>query len=161
MEIKGVIDTKKLAADAHPNEDDLNTEFQEQAGKTVYWGAQAAKAAHQELRAKNNLELTEARLDNVIRSEAAAEGKKLTENAIKAAVKLDADYQDALKLHHDAIYVNNLAKTATTGMATKRDMLISLGANHRAEAQGQIRMNQESPGDRISAALRGVHGAVN
>jgi hypothetical protein len=61
------------------------------------------EAEFQVNKAKSKLDLTKAKLDNRIRSQAEASGKKITENFISNTIIQDQEYQQVLEEYHLAV----------------------------------------------------------
>lgn len=155
FQVKAILVAKDIQAASSINPDDLSGEFQNHASNVYFYAAKHGEAARQEGKAKQNLEIVTARLDNQERELAIAAKEKTTETTISNRIKMSAEFQEAQDAYLDACFINNLAKGASLAMATKRDMLVQLGASEREEMKGQLRMNA---GDRSLRALDAHNG---
>lgn len=156
IQIKPILNAEQIAAASSINQDNLTKEFSEHAANVYYYAAKRGDAARQEMRAKQYLELISARVDADIRLDAASVGEKVTEVMVANKVKMDETFQAAQAAFNDAAFIHSLAVGATLAMATKRDMLIQLGANEREQIKGNLRMLEgNNPIERAQKAFTG------
>ncbi len=112
------------------NEDDINGDFIRLPGDLAYWNQKAALAHKAMLKAKTNVEFIESKLYLKIRQEAET---KLTEAHLNAMVITDPSYQEAKNILDEAESTKAELAGVVDAIRSKRDCLISLGANMRAE----------------------------
>ena len=67
---------------------------------------------------------------------------KLTEKMVENTVITHPEYVESLNNHLDAKRTAGLLKAARDAMIHRRDMLIQLGATHRAEGTSDIRIRE-------------------
>lgn len=120
----------------------INEEFARMSGDFAYWNEKYAAANKAQLLAEWQEEQAEAAL--YLKYKETPEGKKPpTEAAVDASVKLDPLYATAhLKtLEHQAErdYLRGVLET----LRTKREMLVSMGAQLRQEEKSDIRMMEK------------------
>jgi hypothetical protein len=140
IEVRAFVDPKEMATDCQIRASDLNGAFMDQAALLVHYGQQASKAALQVDRIKQLVKVAEAQIDKELRDEAAEEGKKLTEAMIEKAITRHPKMIQLTKALNEAKHQESLANVAVEGMRHRRDMLVQLGAQHRSEMQGEIRV---------------------
>jgi hypothetical protein len=121
-----------IRKDLQINIEDLEGEFARQPDLFWQYAQQLAVAEANEKNAKYNLEVTEAKLflffkDNI-------EGK-VTNDLISSYVKSSDEYKTAYNDYVVAIKEKTLLKMQVEAIVQKRDMLMQLGANQRAEMQ--------------------------
>jgi len=92
-----------------------------------------ARAERYKALKKQQMEVEYAAADDSIRDEYNDDGKRYTESVIKAAVMLDEEYKMYTREYNDANNVVTVLKHILNAMKTKGDMLISIGAQLRAE----------------------------
>lgn len=92
--------------------DALDIEWIEQPRLYMKWAEISAKAEDRVKLTKEALEVTDAKIDNEIRSS----GDKVTEVQIKAKISLDERHQKALQDYNDALYKSNLYSSAVRAM---------------------------------------------
>lgn len=112
----------------------LEEEFVRYTADFAYWGAQLASAKQEESLAKLARDTTAADLDVGAR-EALAGDKKPTEAAVAAWVAKHPAMQAAEKDCIAATYSVDRVRAIWEALRAKRDMLVGLGAQHRAEMQ--------------------------
>ncbi len=117
------------------NIDPLNIDehFRKVPAELAYYNQQYADASEAYLIAKAEVERQHAICYDSLSSELDEKGKKLTVTAIEAKVQLDNHYHAAkvMMIKHDTEKVRLRAKVDV--VATKKEMLISLGAHIRVE----------------------------
>lgn len=144
--VKTPFEAEVFEDDLKIERDNLDTAFIRQASMYAYYASRHAEMLRQEARLKMFLEITEAKLDKSARDRASAAGSKITENQIRAEIILSPDYISAQRNYSEAKGMTALAASAVEAFRQRRDMLIQLGANSRAELQGGpvIRENDRS-----------------
>lgn len=139
-EIEHGIDPDQLARDLQFDQTDLSKSFADQAPLQHYYGERLARANSQWLKAKSDLELTEALVGKAMRAVAQAKGAKITESQIDKETPLDTRWQDAQRKLRDAKYVQDLLQSIYNAFETRRWMLQSQGKTEQAATQGQLRL---------------------
>ena len=99
--------------------DALDIEWLEQPRLYMKWAEMSAKADDRAKLSKEALEVTDAKIDNEIRSS----GEKVTENQIKARIASDERHQKALQDYNDALYKSNLYSSAVKAMEHRKAAL--------------------------------------
>lgn len=115
------------------NEADLSAEFSKQASLLAYWGTLLEQAQNLHRRQDDRVESYAAELSLRIRKRAAASGEKTTEGKISDEIKNDVGYRKSKENLLDAKHEVEQLKVALRALEEKGKMLISLGAQKRAE----------------------------
>jgi len=143
--LKTFIDTDRLSEDLSFTQTNISLAMTRQASLFAHYSMLAHKAQFQADRADQQVDLVEAQLDQKYRDAFATAGTKVTENMIKSAIIKDSKYQAALIRKHESKAIAEMVKSAADSFRHRRDMLIQVGADLRAEAQGAVR-TKEHPG---------------
>lgn len=122
---------------------DLDAEFLEQARKFSWWAMVAELAKDQVGRVKYELEQLYARLDAMKRAEAVAAKVKKTEKMVENEVITSPDYQVKYKEYLEAKKHYGMLQAGREAFVQRKEMLISLGANYRAEGSADPVLLQE------------------
>lgn len=120
-----------ILAEVAINIDDIDRQMTLQPALYAEWALRAAEAQSQSEQAKTALETVEAKLDEEVRQLAAAEGVRITEAQIDAAIKRKDGYQVALKAYHEARNEFLILSRMEAIMKMRADMLIQIGATQR------------------------------
>jgi hypothetical protein len=120
----------------------MEEEFVRLPADLAHWNAQLSDAVRAFLLAKLNLEETEAKLTIVHREALIAENGKTTESQVAAAVTVDPKLHAARVMLIEAEVAKGRIGGFAEAVKAKRDMLISLGAQLRAEMQGDPSIRQ-------------------
>lgn len=146
---------KQLQKDLAFSEHNLDDAFMSQSGMFAHYSGVAHRAARRYDQIAQQVKLVEARLDQEIRQQAADDGEKITEAAIKNRLLLDPRHRKITERMHDAKAVAGMTKDACESFKQRRDMLIQMGANVREEQKGEMRMKaaRESQSDMQNRAL--------
>lgn len=132
-----------LRADIYINRGNLSEEFAEHSERFAWYATAYELAMDVELRAKEHLSRVYARVDAHVRAEARAAAAKLTEKMVENTVLTHPEYVKSLENYLDAKLQTGLLKAARDGMISRKDMLVSLGANYRAEGRSDISLKEE------------------
>jgi hypothetical protein len=111
----------------------IQEEFVRVPADLAYWGEQYSVAVSDHLHAKNARETTHARLMVEKRAAAQVTGGKLTVGDLEAAVATDPTYQEVVVAEIEAEARKAAMRTRVDAVHAKKEMLISLGAQLRAE----------------------------
>lgn len=140
MAIKEIIDAAQFEKDVVIGSD-LNISFRDQASLFAHYAALHRQALEQLAQKKLAVEVRHSVIYKEIREESEKDGKKITENALDAAISANKDYI-ALRMELiKAEGIANLAKNALEAFSQRKDMLVQLGADARQEAMGELRMS--------------------
>ncbi|MEO9497648.1 MAG: hypothetical protein ABJG42_24455 [Vibrio splendidus] len=130
------IDPDQLKKDVSFSEHNLDDAMSQQAALYSYYASQAAKAQLQADRAKNQVEIVEAKLYRTVRN--ANAGKKITETAVLKEIMLDRRYIAAVKRYNEAKMIAALARESTEALKQRRDMLIQTSKHHLEGQKGEL-----------------------
>jgi hypothetical protein len=126
------------------NETEINNDMTAIPGHVAYYGGCYADAKSRQRQVKRELEVVESQLYIEYKGATMSNGKPATDEFVKASTILDprftraAQAMDAVTLHVEK--VGNVCDA----LQTKREMLISLGANYRAEMRPSPSINGET-----------------
>jgi hypothetical protein len=123
-----------LLEDLKINRADLSTEFSDHPKKYGWYSTAYEIALDEEQRAKAGLERAYAILDVQARNNMTAAGVKPTENKVKNVVITHKEYVEKQDDYFSKKSEAALIKAARDAMIHRKDCLVSLGANLRAEA---------------------------
>lgn len=115
------------------NETIITQEMARQSVKQARLATLLARAERYAAHAKHSMEIEYAAVDDIIRQELAETNEKVTEPLVKSLVQTDEQYIMAVREYNEADSVVKLLKNILNAMKTKGDMLISIGAQLRAE----------------------------
>ncbi len=143
-----VIGTAKYPNDLHAhlqvNPTNLNGEFSGHAERFAWYATAYELASDVEMRLKEELARLYARLDAHTRQEGHGAGVKLTEKMVENTVITHASYIEAQEKYLDAKRNAGLLRAAKDSMVHRKDMLVQLGANYRAEGGSDISLKQDA-----------------
>jgi len=122
-----------------PIADDLSAEFSQQPSLYAYIAVLAARCEAAWYDAKRNTEEVRAETDKIVRDEFDSIGAKTTEAKINAEILTRKGYKEALDLEAECYQDYLIMRALTRTFDMRAQMLISLGAQLRAEA-GQTGM---------------------
>lgn len=150
--------------DVYPTKDipiddsNLSYEFSNQSSIYCYVALLSAKAENSVKICKMELEEAEATAYNIIRSEAEVRGVKLTEDAVKSRVVVNADVMGKKRKLVDNQGDLSILRALEDALKMRADMLIRLGMQAVAE-WNQTGMNvKEDPAERIKRRLDNMKG---
>lgn len=146
------IDADQLQKDLNFTEASINMAMTRQAALFAHYARLSADATFQADRAKQQVELLEAQLNQRFRDAMVTAGTKFTEKSIDAMVIQDSSYQAAQERAHEAKAIASMVATAADSFRHRKDMLIQVGADLRLEKQGELR-TKEHPGQRAVDSL--------
>jgi len=115
------------------NEAALTDEFTKQPSVYAWFAALSEIAAAQVERIKFDLSVTRAKLDSIKRAELAAEGKKITESMVEAAIITDGKIMALTEELIDGGRQLGILKAIVRALDQRKDMLIQLGSTKRQE----------------------------
>lgn len=144
------VDSDQLKRDVRINPTDLDNAMMEHPSLFVHYATQAVNARRQHDRMKNSFEVLEARLDAEYREKFVAEGKKVTEAQIKAAVTTDARWAKGQAMVIEAHSIWRLAEIAQSAFDQRRDLLLEVARDRRKEKEGNMRvLEAQNQRDRV------------
>ena len=130
--------TENFINEVKINAEDLPTEFQKQASLFWKYSELLGIAEGEEKNAKMELEKTEARLFLSYREYYESQNKKYNNDILNASVRNDKEYIEAQKKYIEAQKNKILARLRLDALSQRKDMLVQLGAAHRAEMSNFI-----------------------
>ncbi len=134
---------KNLEEELFVNGGDLSGDYADHSRRFAWFATAVELCTDVEARLKVELGRAEAVLDAVIREEAAEAGIKMTETKVKNAIITRDVYKEIQEDYLQAKLNTGLAKAARDAMIHRKDMLISLGANYRAEGNSDISLKTD------------------
>lgn len=123
----------QLEEDLHVDRFDLNTEFEKHSERFAWYATAYELAQAYEGRLKNDLERLYALLDIQARAKMTQNNIRITEKKVENTVITDNTYMKLQDEYQEAKLQTGVLKAARDAMYAKKDALISLGANIRAE----------------------------
>ncbi|MCJ7760611.1 hypothetical protein MUP59_05655 [Candidatus Bathyarchaeota archaeon] len=139
----GITYQSSLEEDMLINSTDLDGEFVEQPRKFVWWAVLSEVAKDLLAQKKYEMEQLYARLDHEKRTVALNAKVKLTEKMTENEVITDPRYQKCMAEYLEIKKQNGMLMAGKEAMSQRKDMLISLGANYRAEGNADPVILQE------------------
>lgn len=130
--------------DVYINKSNLSEEFADHSERFAWYATAYELALDVELRAKEHLGRIYARIDAHVREQARESSVKLTEKMVENTVITHPEYVKSLDNYLDAKLQTGLLKACRDGMVQRKDMLVSLGANYRAEGKSDISLKEEA-----------------
>ena len=134
---------RDLSTDLYIDKGDINSSIVNHAQQFAWYATAYELCTLHESRAKDALEELEARLDHAIRMEADGANVKMTETKVKNTVLTRSEYKEALEAYRTAQLNAGLAKSARDAMVHRKDMLVTLGANYRAEGNSDVTLRTQ------------------
>jgi hypothetical protein len=117
-----------------PPAEALQEDFRRYSADLAWWGERLADARREVALVQLDVETEKAEADGRARESLASKGK-VTEDAVKAAVRADEKYVKAQKRLIDTEHFRDRITAIVDALKAKRDMLVGLGATFRAEIQ--------------------------
>jgi hypothetical protein len=154
----GVVLTGELQDDLAINHADLQEEFLKQAELFAWWASTCELAKDLVARQKFMIERLAASIDHRVRMEAEAAsaqiGKsvKLTEKMVEHTIISDEEYQKAMFQYLELKKQFGMLQAGKDAVEQKKDMLVSLGANYRAEASSNPSILMDAARERARKA---------
>lgn len=154
FKVTSFIEPERANKDVQINSAAISEAFYDQASLFLHYATLEARAAHQVDKCKQLLKIVEARVDKMIRDEAAEDGKKLTESMIDKEIQRHPKIVDMTKSLNEARMQLSLVEGVVEAMRHRRDMLVQIGANTRIEMQGEMRLAISDAKKEADAAQR-------
>ena len=133
FEIAGETYDSTLSDDLEINTMALSEEFTRQAKLAAIYGFASDRAIHYEAQLKAELERVNALVDARTRGTFEATKRKFTEAMVKNTVITSVEYQAKFEEYQRAKLNAAYLKSAKEAIVHRKDMLVGLGANYRAE----------------------------
>ena len=133
----------QLAQDLFIDRSNLSGEYEAHASRFAWYSTAYELAMDAELRLKADLERGYAQLDAQARASMTSQGLKITEKKVENMVITQPDYVALQTEYLDAKRNTGLLKAARDALIHRRDMLIGLGANYRAETQSDLSLREQ------------------
>lgn len=130
---------------------DLSQEFARQASYFAEWGFAHATAEAEARRTEEAKDVTWAKLQLYYRRK----HKSPKENAVKAWIMRHQLYRDVVTAWHQAKYHRDVLRVAVESFKQRKDMLIQLGADKRADLD-MTDLSMRKKIDRANKVLRKV-----
>jgi len=138
---------------------DLQIQFAEYSAHLAYWGARMVEAERDFQYADKNYDEVVSKTSLILREQLTKDGKKPTEATIEAATHLDPEVSKARQDRIESDARMRRLKTDLEAVRSKRDMLMMMGAQIRAEIQADPRIKDQMADAKSSQlnnqALRG------
>ena len=134
---------RDLKSDLRVNMGNLSEEFAEHADKFAWYATAYELALDAELNLKAKLERLYAQVDYIVREEARQAGVKMTEKKVENSVITKPEYVSLQTQYLESKRNAGLLKSARDAMVHRKDMLIQLGANYRAEGVSDITLKTQ------------------
>lgn len=132
------------SADIAINRSDINGEIESHAGKFAWYATSYELAVANEMDAKAEFARVQARLDVRIRETFKTNGIKGTEAMVGHEMCLQDEYIAAQNAHREASLQVGLLKAQRDAMLHRRDMLVALAHNFRAEGFSDINLKADA-----------------
>lgn len=132
-----------LAQDLAVNQSALSETFATHAERFAWYATAYELAMAYEAGLKEETARTYARVDHQVRTAARDAGVKLTEKMVENSVITHALYLEVQEEYLSAKAHTGLLKVARDAMIHRRDMLIQMGANYRAEGAADISLREQ------------------
>ena len=155
ISVKQYVTADEIKKDSAINPSDLSQAMMDQPGLTAHYGTQLALAEFQENKVRQLRDARAAVADNRIRERVREESGKITEAAIEKEIDRHPSVIQAQSALNEAKLVVGIAKGAVEAMKHRRDMLIQMGAQARAEMEGEIRIRSSEARAAGETAQRG------
>lgn len=133
-DVKYETDLKK---DLLVGEDDINKHMDEVSSKLFYWSSLECRAAKSLKEAEHDMKvwMAQKKSESVSKtSETAKEDSVIVKNGI--------EYAGKIKIVYDREYIHNILHAIVKAFESKKEMLISLGANYRHEMASGLRIQE-------------------
>jgi len=124
-------------------EETINDDLKNQPSLYAFYAVMHEAAEAVVADRKLSLETLEAMLDETVRAEAATAGTKVTETMIVNRIRLKEDYLDAVIALNKAKAQSGKLRAIKDAFVHRKDMLVTLASNMRAQADPEIFIKKE------------------
>jgi len=152
--INGISYSSSLEDDIKIDPSDLDAEFVEQSRKYAWWAILSEMAKDLVSKQKYDLDILYAQLDHEKRSQALVAKVKLTEKMVENEVITDKRYQAKMKEYLESKRQYGVLQAGREAFTQRKEMLISLGANYRAEGNADPVILQEMAKQKAAAIAK-------
>lgn len=143
----GMTHRHNLASELSIDRKNINDNMARQPSQYAWFAVLHALANDAYERLKAEKKSLYAEKDNKIRARAAKNGDKTTENGIAQAIELDPDYVDLSNRILEAKLNVDLLQSALIAFQQRKDMLVSIASNMRAEMDTDLTVMKEKAKD--------------
>lgn len=141
---------------------DLSVDFMRQAALYAYWAAKLVQAESQYDRLQDTLRLMEAKLDRVVRDDAAKAGTKVTEAQVAKTVALDSRVITMGQRVREAKEQVGYLKSTCIAFAQRKDMLQQMGfAKSKEEAAAGMHVRSSAQSNHNARLERMSHARLD
>ena len=137
---ESVFDTD-FYSDVLVNQGSLNSDYEDHPQILSRWATLSELCEDYATRMKDELKRVDSSLDIMIREDLIQGGIKPTEKKVEKTILMRPEYVQQLDKYNASKLQSGLAKRAMECIMSRKDMLIGLGANYRAEGQSTFRLN--------------------
>jgi len=142
-DVDGVAHRSELAKDLDIDRLNLSEEFEKHSKRYAWYATAYELCLDKERRLKAELGRAYAHLDAQARANMTSNGIRISEKKVENMVITASDYVALQEEYHEAQRMTGLLKAARDAMISKKDCLVSLGANIRAELASDPSLLQE------------------
>jgi hypothetical protein len=125
------------------SEETINDDLKNQPSLFAFYAVMQENMEADVAEKKLHLDALEAMLDEMYRTEAAKSGTKITETLLANKIHINQEYIDAASLLNKAKHEANVLRAIKEAFQHRKDMLITLASNMRAQFDPAICMNKE------------------
>lgn len=143
VNVNGIVYDFNMSDTVKIDTSDLNNELVEHSQKFAWISTAYELACDQELKLKTRLERLYAQLDVLVRHEFDAHNVKITETKVANEVILRSEYTAAQDEYGASKLEASLLKVARDSMLHRREMLLALAHNYRAEGFSEISLKTD------------------
>lgn len=154
-DLKTFIDPDRLQDDLNFSTNNISLAMTRQAALFAHYSNLSAQAEYQRDRAKQQVDLLKATLDQKFRDSLSMAGTKYTETSLDSLITKDSTYQAAVTRAHEARAIAKMVDTAADSFRHRKDMLIQVGADAREEKKGNMLMKTH-PGQAAVESMKGA-----
>lgn len=137
--------SEQVQDDLRVDPDDLNMEFLKQPGLTHHYGTMEVLAEDRFEEAKIEHDVLVAKITEEKRRTYELSGQRIAKATLDGIVSMDPRVRDSSKNLKEARKAKKLAKVAMKAIDHRMSVLISLGANQRAQMQSEPSIRDERP----------------
>lgn len=154
LEIDGVAFQRQLGDDVPISGTAIDEEFMEHSDRFAWWATVTELARDKVARTKYQLDRIYALVDHKVRFELNDKKAKVTEKIVENIVITSKEYQECMLELLEAKKQLGLAMAGKEALIQRKDMLISLGANMRAEGSSNLSILKDAAKQRWEEKAR-------
>ncbi len=133
FDVNGKVTSYEIDEVCKVDQDDITGEMMRQASLFGFFSAMLSRMEWQTVIARAEKEREYGQADELARADITSRGEKIREAAVTGLVNNDEDYIEAAEDHQKAVYLQSVLINLCKTLHMKSDMLISIGAQLRAE----------------------------